>query len=194
MAPHFIVSPRVSPSPLLPLSARAQLGIASRVHRACWAFHALRALRIELTFIPNPPPITAPLATAKLLAARLGPEKPLSSHTVRVPTAFLSFDMRGLPFVEPCFCNALVQGVNDGEWPKGGEGERREEGEVYRKWVWERCCPGLEYTGELPPRLEVSAAWRGVGALRRWDRLFGAAPPFETAREIVHADLVFPHT
>ncbi|ORY82362.1 hypothetical protein BCR35DRAFT_303763, partial [Leucosporidium creatinivorum] len=72
--------------------------------------------------------------------------------------------MRGVPYLEPCFTGAIVMGVNDGGW-RGGEGdgegageewtkERKEESWEYRKWVWERCCPGLEFTGELPPRLE----------------------------------------
>lgn len=100
--------------------------------------------------------LTCPPSTAKLLAARLGPTKPLSSHTVLVPTAFLSFDMRGLPYLEPCFTSAIVEGVNDLGW-EGLTKEEKEGNEGYRKWVWERCCPGLEFTGELPPRLEVSS-------------------------------------
>lgn len=103
-----------------------------------------------------------PARTAKLLSALLGPTLPLTSYTVRIPTAFLSFDFAGIPFVEPCYTSAIVRGVNDGGWSEGlGESERAWGGvEVrdrveYRRWVWERACPGLEFGGELPPALEV---------------------------------------
>ena len=93
---------------------------------------------------------------AKLLSALLGPTPPLASYTVRVPSAFLSFDFAGIPFVEPCYTSAIVRGVNDrASSAEPGGSERGEEGVEYRRWVWERCCPGLEFTGELPPALEV---------------------------------------
>ncbi|BGP14657.1 hypothetical protein JCM10213_001633 [Rhodosporidiobolus nylandii] len=86
------------------------------------------------------------------LAALLAGAKPLQSSTVAAQGAFLSFDVPGVPFLEPTYASALVQGVNDaGEWEEGGKGRESEE---YRRWIWERCCPGMQFEGELPPFLE----------------------------------------
>ncbi|SCV74084.1 BQ2448_6516 [Microbotryum intermedium] len=100
----------------------------------------------------------------KLLSARLGPIKPLSSTPVIVPSAFLSFDVQGIPFSSPACTNAIIQGVNDVGWTVKLSKSRpirsnmtsaeKEKDEEYREWIWRRCCPGLDYTGLLPPRLE----------------------------------------
>jgi hypothetical protein len=78
----------------------------------------------------------------------------VSSSSALAPDAFLAFSLPGIPFLEPAYATALVKGYNDaGEWEgvdKDGRG-----GEAYRRWVWERCCPGMDYTGEVPPSLEV---------------------------------------
>ena len=65
-----------------------------------------------------------------------------------------------MPFIEPCFCSAIVQGYNDQEGHLGEGDSSRDEKEGdgdYRRWVWERCSPGREYKGSLPPHLEVRA-------------------------------------
>jgi hypothetical protein len=65
-----------------------------------------------------------------------------------------------VPFIEPCFCSAIVQGYNDQEGHLGEGDSSRDEKEGdgdYRRWVWERCSPGREYKGSLPPHLEVRA-------------------------------------
>ena len=111
------------------------------------------------------PPLTLPsfhsVCTATKLSQLLQQVKPISSSTVVVSSAFLSF-IPGIPFVEPCYANCIVQGYNDqGEWKQSGGGRKgKEVGDVkesedYRKWVWERCCPGTEYEGNLPHPLEV---------------------------------------
>ncbi|GAA5875848.1 hypothetical protein JCM16303_004020 [Sporobolomyces ruberrimus] len=99
------------------------------------------------------------------LASILQNVTPLSSSTVVVPAAFLSFDIKGIPFLEPCYANCIVQGYNDhGEWEysvekqgeKGhanGEADVRKS-EVYKEWVWSRCCTSAEYEGDLPHPLE----------------------------------------
>ncbi|KAG0664955.1 hypothetical protein C6P46_000581 [Rhodotorula mucilaginosa] len=82
---------------------------------------------------------------------------PRSSSAVIVPTAWLSWDLAGVPFIEPCFCSAIVQGYNDQEGHLGEGDSSRDEKEGdgdYRRWVWERCSPGREYKGSLPPHLE----------------------------------------
>lgn len=107
------------------------------------------------------------LDAATKLASILQNVTPLSSTTVVVPSAFLSFDVKGIPFLEPCYANCIVQGYNDhGEWERSvekqgekghanGEADVRKS-EVYKEWVWSRCCTSAEYEGDLPHPLEVS--------------------------------------
>lgn len=92
---------------------------------------------------------------------------PRSSSAVLIPTAWLSWDLAGVPYIEPCFCSAIVQGYNDheGRSEAVAKGEK-EEGEGYRKWVWDRCAPGKEYRGRMPPHLEVSSAGWLLGLAR----------------------------
>lgn len=162
---HLLSSLRLRDSPAARRVCPRSFDESSASREAAEATGGLSSSTADHPDLQNPIDPSLCLPTAKLLAARLGPTKPLSSHTVLVPTAFLSFDMRGLPYLEPCFTSAIVEGVNDLGWSglggKEGEGEQltkeeKEGNEGYRKWVWERCCPGLEFTGELPPRLEVS--------------------------------------
>ncbi|GAA5976903.1 hypothetical protein JCM10908_005670 [Rhodotorula pacifica] len=91
----------------------------------------------------------------------LASTSPLSSSAVVVPSAWLSWDLAGVPYIEPCFCSAIIRGYNDHEGYAGTglEDEKTKEGEAgedeaYRRWVWERCSPGREYRGSLPPHLE----------------------------------------
>ncbi|GAA6031728.1 hypothetical protein JCM8097_001955 [Rhodosporidiobolus ruineniae] len=87
--------------------------------------------------------------------------KPVSSSAVVVHDTWLAFDVPGIPFLQPCYATALVKGFNDdGEWQgssalKGEKGDARD-GEEYKRWVWERACPGMahEFIGKLPPNLE----------------------------------------
>ncbi|GAA6002295.1 uncharacterized protein JCM10292_006588 [Rhodotorula paludigena] len=60
--------------------------------------------------------------------------KPVSTSTVVVKDAWLSFDVSGVPFVEPCYANVLVKGFND----EDGLALAEKDGEAYRLWVWER--------------------------------------------------------
>lgn len=89
-----------------------------------------------------------------------------------IASAFLSFDFKGVPG-EPCYSNAIIKGVNDLEGRELArtelegvvEGKEVTEGQIegtkaYRRWIWDRCCPGLEFTGVLPPCLEVRSALR----------------------------------
>lgn len=89
---------------------------------------------------------------AKLLTALFGSARPLSSTSCIVPDAWMTFDFRGLAFLEPCYTSAIVRGVSDVSW----EGESEEE---YKRWVWDRCSPQLKYDGEYPPSLEVSPSF-----------------------------------
>jgi hypothetical protein len=112
--------------------------------------------------LPRWPRADSPaIPAAKLLATTIGRIAPLSSVTVQVPSAFLSFDYRGVPFVEPCYTSAIVKGVNDQGWKQGLDAQAIAldgvEGPRYRQYVWDRCCPGLDFTGDLPPVLEVSS-------------------------------------
>ncbi|GAA5843114.1 hypothetical protein JCM11251_003935 [Rhodosporidiobolus azoricus] len=88
----------------------------------------------------------------------LGDAKPLSYSTAYVPSAWLTFDLPGVPFLEPVYANALVKGWNDQEgWALAAEEKDKsevEEGERYKRWVWAKACPGTAYEGELPPNLE----------------------------------------
>lgn len=71
-----------------------------------------------------------------------------------------------------------MQNVNDTQWRReslastagssseplkfaGTEarGVQAKEGREYKQWVWKRCCPGLDFTGELPPVLEVRTSY-----------------------------------
>ncbi|BGP38694.1 hypothetical protein JCM10449v2_002629 [Rhodotorula kratochvilovae] len=91
------------------------------------------------------------------LASIIGDAAPLASNTVVVHDAFLSFDVPGVPFVEPCYANVLIKGVNDdGDWSESVEEEKADgrESEAYRRWVWARCSPGVDYAGALPRELE----------------------------------------
>ncbi|GAA5872265.1 hypothetical protein JCM8547_004797 [Rhodosporidiobolus lusitaniae] len=93
------------------------------------------------------------------LASLLDGAHPISSSTARIRDAWLTFDLPGVPFLEPVYANALVKGVNDeGEW-YSGFGEKNEqqderETEAYKRFVWERSCPGVPFEGALPPNLE----------------------------------------
>ncbi|GAA6002095.1 hypothetical protein JCM10207_003070 [Rhodosporidiobolus poonsookiae] len=92
------------------------------------------------------------------LAAILGDAKPVSSSTVTVRDAFLAFDVPGVPFLEPVYANALLKGLNDaGEWQSTTEKDGGRDGEAYKRWVWERVCPGMTFEGSLPPNLEGMA-------------------------------------
>lgn len=84
----------------------------------------------------------------------MGDAKPISTSTVVVKNAWLSFDVSGVPFVEPCYANVLVKGFND----EDGLALAEKDGEAYRRWVWERCCPGKRDQGTFPPQLEVRRA------------------------------------
>jgi hypothetical protein len=71
-----------------------------------------------------------------------------------VPHAYLSFDFKGVPFLEPCYSNIIVEGVNDHYGPGKQSGS-----EGWRKEIWDRCSVGLDWQGgEMPPFLEVSLA------------------------------------
>ena len=91
---------------------------------------------------------------------RFGDIKPISSQTVFIPNAYLSFDFKGIPFFEPCYSNAIVEYKNDLGGRVAAENEQESkniiESEFYKRWLWTRCSPGLEYSRELPPVLEVS--------------------------------------
>ncbi|GAA6050789.1 hypothetical protein JCM3770_001646 [Rhodotorula araucariae] len=91
------------------------------------------------------------------LAKVIGEATPLASSTVAVHDAFLSFDVPGVPFVEPCYANVLIKGVNDdGDWIESAEKEKGDgrDSEAYKRWVWARCSPGVDYAGNLPRELE----------------------------------------
>lgn len=88
--------------------------------------------------------------------------KPCSTSAVVVPSSYLSWDLPGVPYVEPAFCSAIVRGYNDEEGVAASRSatsseKEGEEGD-YRRWVWERCSPGRPYRGSLPPNLEVRCA------------------------------------
>ncbi|GAA6014854.1 hypothetical protein JCM11491_002138 [Sporobolomyces phaffii] len=84
------------------------------------------------------------------LASLLQGLAPVSSSTVVVPSAFLSFDIKGVPFLEPCFANCIVQGYNDRIESNSSD----DRSDAYKRWVWERCATGAEYEGNLPHALE----------------------------------------
>lgn len=102
-----------------------------------------------------------PLYTATKLSKLLHDVTPVSSSAVVVTSAFLSF-IPGIPYVEPCYTSCIIQSYNDeGDW-RGSVGEKKGKGvederdsEEYRRWIWERCCPGTDYEGNLPHPLEV---------------------------------------
>lgn len=80
----------------------------------------------------------------------LGKIKPISSASVQVPSAYLSFDHRGIPYLEPCYTSAIISGVNDDEFNSFPTSSIE-----YAESIWSRCCPGMEFSGQLPPLLEV---------------------------------------
>ncbi|GAA6059617.1 hypothetical protein JCM10212_005116 [Sporobolomyces blumeae] len=133
------------------------------------------------------------------LAALTASLAPVSEPaTVQVPSAFLAFDVPGIPYVEPCHANAIVRGVNDTRTPSlarsvveagsstevngnkverrrldeedadwddartsdddvkavGGDERDERDNDEYKKAIWDRCCPGTDYEGHLPPPLE----------------------------------------
>ncbi|GAA5936597.1 hypothetical protein JCM3775_000143 [Rhodotorula graminis] len=98
-----------------------------------------------------------PLIFPARLAVILKDIVPVASSTVQVHDAFLSFDVPGVPFLEPAHANVLVKGFNDdGEWSSKTDGEKGldREGEAYKRWVWARCSPGVDFAGSLPRELE----------------------------------------
>lgn len=83
---------------------------------------------------------------------------PLTASTVQVHDAYLSFDVPGVPFLEPAHANVLLKGYNDnGEWSSEVEEEKGQgrESEAYKRSVWARCSPGVDFAGSLPRELEV---------------------------------------
>ncbi|KAM0788079.1 hypothetical protein ACM66B_001249 [Microbotryomycetes sp. NB124-2] len=81
------------------------------------------------------------------------PRSPLATtETVRIKDAWLGFTCKGVPYVEPCLANAIVKGVNDEGARHLSEYDAKDDDR--KRWVWERCCPGLDFTGLMPPSLE----------------------------------------
>lgn len=94
--------------------------------------------------------------TQRALLASLSP---LSQHTAQVPYAWLAFARPGVPFAEPATASVIVQGLNDDGAPAGTATQ------AYRRWVWERCAPGMEFeAGAKVPWLEVSGLRRRAPA------------------------------
>lgn len=113
--------------------------------------------------------IRYPLSLASKLARLLKGLSPISSSTVVVPKAFLAFDVKGTPFLEPCYANCVVQGYNDTirsdvtgrsaereKQPDEDESASLRASEAYKRSIWARCCTGADYEGSLPHPLEVS--------------------------------------
>ncbi|KAM0750697.1 hypothetical protein T439DRAFT_314030 [Meredithblackwellia eburnea MCA 4105] len=118
-----------------------------------------------------------PESFIRVFNQRLTPHKPLSSRTVRVPSAWLSFDVVGVAYLEPALCSALVRGLNDlegRELAKESGAAVFEESDVYKKWIWSRTCPQMEYLGELPPVLEGVVYEFSEDA---WKHILATAPP-----------------
>ncbi|KAK4047548.1 hypothetical protein OIV83_005335 [Microbotryomycetes sp. JL201] len=81
------------------------------------------------------------------------PKAPLATETVRIKDAWLAFTRKGVPFIEPCLATAIVRGFND--QPRIGTRETDcDNDEDFKRWIWQRSCPGLDYTGSMPPFLE----------------------------------------
>ncbi|GAA5900032.1 hypothetical protein JCM8208_005571 [Rhodotorula glutinis] len=98
-----------------------------------------------------------PLIFPARLAVILKGIVPLTASTVQVHDAYLSFDVPGVPFLEPAHANVLLRGYNDnGEWSSNLEREKGQgrESEAYKRWVWARCSPGVDFAGSLPRELE----------------------------------------
>lgn len=100
------------------------------------------------------PPLGLPAhpTPAKLLAGRLGSaHKPLERVSVRIPLVYLTFNFRGIAELEPVYSNATIRVPGHaGRLDRAGETD-----EEARERVWRLSCPGLDYTGDLPPCLEV---------------------------------------
>ncbi|GAA5835892.1 hypothetical protein JCM9279_002134 [Rhodotorula babjevae] len=98
-----------------------------------------------------------PLIFPARLAVILKGTAPLASSTVQIHDAFLSFDLPGIPYLEPAHANVLIKGFNDdGEWSSesGAEKGQERESEAYKRWIWARCAPGVDFSGSLPRELE----------------------------------------
>ncbi|GAA5896306.1 uncharacterized protein JCM6883_006865 [Sporobolomyces salmoneus] len=120
---------------------------------------------------------------------------PISSSTVVVPKAFLAFNVKGIPFLEPCYANCVVRGFNDrrdryeDSSTKGGE-EGEEDGgesEEYKRWIWNECSTGADYEGNLPHPLEgmvFELVLPEFDVLLR--RLLEASPPMPYSLVPVH--------
>ncbi|GAA5985840.1 hypothetical protein JCM5350_006911 [Sporobolomyces pararoseus] len=99
-----------------------------------------------------------PTKLAKLLKGLA----PIASSTVVVPKAFLSFDIKGIPFLEPCYANCIVQNFNDRGARETDATEKslseqkgdERESESYKRWIWSKCSTGADYEGSLPHPLE----------------------------------------
>lgn len=74
-----------------------------------------------------------------------------------MPDAVLSWDVVGVPWLEPALASSIVKGINDGGWTDGIGADADAE-EAYKRWIWARASPQVEYTGEAPPPLEVCSA------------------------------------
>lgn len=69
--------------------------------------------------------------------------KPIRTAVAHVPTAWTSWDIIALPYIEPTFCSILPydKTLHD------------RLGDEYKRYVWNRCCPGVPYGGDFPPRM-----------------------------------------
>eukprot|EP01117_Protostelium_nocturnum_P008601 TRINITY_DN3085_c0_g5_i1.p1 TRINITY_DN3085_c0_g5~~TRINITY_DN3085_c0_g5_i1.p1 ORF type:complete len:337 (-),score=71.59 TRINITY_DN3085_c0_g5_i1:26-1036(-) len=98
--------------------------------------------------------------------------KPRRAFAVTVPDYVLSFDIRGLAYMEPCWASIIklkkhgeksIDSKRGKKMVEGGEEVEKEmslkgreedvDKEADRRDVWSRCCPGLPYSGAIPPQL-----------------------------------------
>ncbi|KAK9900911.1 hypothetical protein P389DRAFT_208329 [Cystobasidium minutum MCA 4210] len=86
----------------------------------------------------------------------IGSPDPADTVTVVADNAWLSFDYRGIPYVEPAYASLIIRGFNDQTPSLGGTGLSNDHDESYRRYIHDRCFPGIPYTppGELPPPAE----------------------------------------
>ncbi|KAH8920723.1 hypothetical protein BT69DRAFT_1321257 [Atractiella rhizophila] len=126
---------------------------------------------------------------ANPILQKLNPSK---RHSVHVKDAYLSFSYPGIPFLEPCYPTAIVRGINDTDFK--GKDKKGDE-ESYKKWLWERCSPGVgELFGNGVPELEGVAMLLPQGVVEQIKNSQVQCTPFEDGDKSKSAGPTFTAT
>nr|POE80807.1 gamma-glutamyl cyclotransferase glik [Quercus suber] len=92
--------------------------------------------------------------------------KPLSAINVQVPSLRLTFDLPGIPYIEPCFANSGLRDPNNdppSQQEPAKDGNEKEGHDKYRKDGWHKGLIGVVYEVSLKDYAHIIAT-EGGGA------------------------------